>query len=36
VASANPLLHERVLEQVDGGMERLAFSFAHTAESESG
>jgi myo-inositol-1(or 4)-monophosphatase len=36
VASANPRLHERVLEQVDGGMERLAFSFAHTAESESG
>jgi myo-inositol-1(or 4)-monophosphatase len=36
LASANPRLHERVLEQVDGGMERLAFSFAHTAESESG
>jgi myo-inositol-1(or 4)-monophosphatase len=36
VASAGPRLHERVLEQVDAGMERLAFSFAGTAESESG
>jgi myo-inositol-1(or 4)-monophosphatase len=36
VASAGARLHELVLEQVDAGMERLAFRFAGTAESESG
>jgi myo-inositol-1(or 4)-monophosphatase len=36
VASANPRLHEKVLSELDAGMTRLAFSFAGTAEPESG
>ena len=36
VASANPRLHEKVVAELDAGMTRLAFSFAGTAEPESG
>jgi myo-inositol-1(or 4)-monophosphatase len=36
VASANAPLHEKVLSELDAGMTRLAFSFAGTAEPESG
>jgi myo-inositol-1(or 4)-monophosphatase len=35
VASANRLLHEQILEELDAGIERLAFSFASAEETES-
>jgi hypothetical protein len=35
VASANRRLHERILEELDAGIERLAFSFASAEEPES-
>jgi myo-inositol-1(or 4)-monophosphatase len=35
VASANEQLHERVLEQLDAGMERVAFRFRSAEETET-
>jgi myo-inositol-1(or 4)-monophosphatase len=35
VASANPKLHVRLIEEVDAGMDRVAFSLASAEETES-
>jgi hypothetical protein len=35
VASAGPRLHARLIEELDAGMERVAFSLAGAQETES-